>query len=197
MGTSIQSMRKLESLKTQLLPSHMAAIIELKAGSQMQIIMNRIPYMPAGPFVEFSLKPDQDIGGQQRYQSSYRPSSAEPHWNPPEKFLFIVADLTSAKIVIMALDYNQIRTPKEIGIGVLNLKDIGEKRVEKKVKIYSEETGECQGEIELFVSTMKAIKAANIREDYIYQYQRWQPVIDWGKLTFYYVIKVESETFSI
>lgn len=50
----------------------------------------------------------------------------------------------------------------------------------KKIKLYSQETGDSVGEVDILVTSMKARKAANIKEDSIYQYQRWQPGIGWG-----------------
>ena len=69
-----------------------------------------------------------------------------------------------AKIIIMALNFNSTPKPEEIGIGVLTMRDVSEKRSEKKVKLYSQETGEFVGEVDLLISSMKANKAANIKE---------------------------------
>lgn len=138
-----------------------------------------------------------------------RPCNGNPHWNPPEKFQFVINDCDEAKIIMVALNFNSTPNPEEIGIGVVSVQDINEKRAEKRTKLYSQETGECVGEVDLLVSSMKAEKATNIKEvktikiesiyrllplfiyhvfllvqDSIYQYQRWQPGIGWGMLTF-------------
>ena len=64
----------------------------------------------------------------------------------------------------MALNFNSTPKPEEIGIGVLTVQDINEKRAEKKAKLYSQETGDFVGEVDILVSSMKAKKAANIKE---------------------------------
>ena len=64
----------------------------------------------------------------------------------------------------MALNFNSTPKPEEIGIGVLAVQDINEMRTEKKAKLYSQETGDFVGEVDILVSSMKAKKAANIKE---------------------------------
>ena len=64
----------------------------------------------------------------------------------------------------MALNFNSTPRPEEIGIGVWTVQDINETRGEKKIKLYSQETGDSVGEVDILVTSMKARKAANIKE---------------------------------
>lgn len=178
-GENVASMEKLVSLKERLLPNSRAITVELRSCRDLKRIPAQL-FRANGPYIEFYVKPDQKIAGVQRYRSSHRPCNGNPHWNPPEKFQFLIDDCEEAKIILVAFNFNSTTKPEEIGIGVLTVQDVNEKRAEKKAKLYSQETGEFVGEVDLLISSMKAKKAANIKEDSIYQYQRWQPGIGWG-----------------
>merc|ERR550537_1673588 len=99
-GENVVSMEKLASLRESLLPNSRAITVELKSCRDLK----RIPavlFRANGPYIEFYVKPDQKVAGKQRYHSSHRPCSGNPHWSPPEKFHFLIDDFNEAKIIIV------------------------------------------------------------------------------------------------
>jgi hypothetical protein len=178
-GNNLASGRRIDALKEKLLPSHRVVVVELKGANELKSVRAKL-FRANGPFFEISIRPEQELTGDQTYRSSHRPPTTEPRWEPPEKFEFVVTDLTDAKIIIGAWNFNSTRSPDEIGINILELKDVTETKTEKKLKIYSSDTGDFVGLVDLNVYSMDARKAASIVAQIVYEYQRWKPVQGWG-----------------
>ena len=63
--------------------------------------------------------------------------------------------MTDAKMVITAMNFNSTKNPEEIGVGVFFVTEATENKTEKKVKLYSEDTGAVVGEVDLNIYIMR------------------------------------------
>ena len=52
------------------------------------------------PLFEFKVRPADKKAGEQLQRSTYKPSTLDPIWEPPEKFQFIVSTPKNARIII-------------------------------------------------------------------------------------------------
>jgi len=178
-ANNLESGKRVDNLKEQLLPSHRVVVIDLKGSDELKRLPAKI-FHANGPYFEISIRPEQGLVKDQTYRSSHRPPTSQPRWEPPERFEYIITDPTDVKFLITAWNFNSTEHPDEIGVGLLEMKDVTETKSAKKIKLYSSDTGEFVGLVELVVQSVDARKAASVEVQLVYEYQRWNPVQQWG-----------------
>ncbi|KAJ1442120.1 hypothetical protein B484DRAFT_79496 [Ochromonadaceae sp. CCMP2298] len=57
-------------------------------------------------FVEFRLRPEDEMTGEQRQTSSIRPATVRPEWTPPESFQFVVLDMKKSRVLLSVYHHN-------------------------------------------------------------------------------------------
>jgi hypothetical protein len=181
-NNNLESEKKIRALRKQFSDTDKVIIVELKEASRLKVIEAKL-FRANGPYFEISLKPTQTLIGEQSYKSSHRPPTDNPQWNPFEMFHFLILDRENqpnVKLLFTAWNFNSTPQPEELGVGVLDLKDVSETRVEKKISIYDEGNGTHVGDVDIFYSMMGAKEAASMEDQIYYEYQSWKPVIEWG-----------------
>lgn len=104
---------------------------------------------------------------------------------PPERFQFVLSKPTDARILISVYHFNQIDPKKStpLGDGILKVKDIPVDQTLPHpliVKLRSPETGKAVGEADITVKLFTVDEASAFQEHIVYEFQRWQPIIEWG-----------------
>lgn len=144
----------------------------------------------ADAFVELKMIPDDITGGDQLQRTSNKPNTLTPKWIPPERFQFICNNKDTSKIILSMYSFHIKVDRVQLGDAILTLKDLPVKlegdfnddarRCEKQLKIIDSSTGRQQGIITVSVEILTCEEAVSIREDVVFEYQRWQPAVLWG-----------------
>lgn len=104
---------------------------------------------------------------------------------PPERFQCILSKPEDARVLISIYHFNQ-HDPKNstpLGDGILKVKDVPTGQslpFPLIVKLKSPETGKAAGEADITVQLFTVDEASSFQEHIVYEFQRWQPIIDWG-----------------
>eukprot|EP01039_Chlorochromonas_danica_P008065 gene8065-8895_t len=133
------------------------------------------------PFVSFTVVPGDNAAGPQKQQSSVKPSTRNPKWEPPERFQFILSKPLESKIVISVYHYlpGNPKNSLPLGDGTLRMRDVGSGG-EKVVKLKQPSDGRSAGEAYLLVTLQSVEEAASVQEHIVYEFQRWRPLGQWG-----------------
>jgi hypothetical protein len=137
------------------------------------------------PYVEIKMMPNDPVAGSQQQASEVKPQTLNPKWMPAERFQFVLSKPNDARILISVYHFNQSDPKKStpLGDGILKVKDIpsGNKLPHPfMVKLRSPETGKAVGEADVTVQLFTVDEASAFQEHIVYEFQRWQPIIEWG-----------------
>eukprot|EP01038_Epipyxis_sp_PR26KG_P008953 gene8953-12074_t len=175
----------LDEIGSRLNPETKIVIVRLASLSDLPIGNSYSQVTDA--FVEMKLLPSDTVAGNQKQLSSIKPSSLSPKWEPPERFQFIVSKVNDAKVIVSVYHYNQNRPSESepLGDAVIKLKDlfasIGQSKPNRgKYKLVNPQNGKNKGEVELDITFLSVAEAASVQEHTVYEFERWQPVIEWG-----------------
>lgn len=135
-------------------------------------------------FVEVKLQPQDNLAGDQLQHTSARPmvlASSGVHWEPAERFQFIVNDAQKSRILVSVFDFSGSE-PVPMGDAVIPLRDmtITSGNVTKKLRLLSPSTGKTTGEVEIELEPTTLFYAKTTKMEAVFEYQRWQPGIEWG-----------------
>jgi len=132
------------------------------------------PISGCDPYVVFKLNG-------QTFTSSHKTRTLNPKWDPSESFKFIIRNKETDRLIISVYDFNSLHKDIPIGDAVLRLKDSTSEIVKTNLKLLNPETGKTLGSIISLETNVSAkIDAFNELEQKVYEYQRWQAIIDWG-----------------
>jgi hypothetical protein len=76
--------------------------------------------------------------------------------------------------------YSDAVTDIALGDAVLNIKDVTSTNTNHILKLVNPQSGKFQGEVELEAVLMEAAKANSIQQHIVFEYQRYQPIVNWG-----------------
>lgn len=179
----------LKKLLPQIEESALVYIVRLKSINGLQPPAGNLSGL-ADPFAELKLTPPDAVALDQLQRSSFKPSTLNPKWVPPERFQFCTSNSDLAKIIISVYSYRGHREPLPIGDAVLSLKELNIKVdgeynhdsrcTNRKLKLIDPSSGKLQGEVDVEIELLTVNEAVSIQDHIIYEYQRWQPVVLWG-----------------
>jgi len=134
----------------------------------------------AEPYVEMRLSPPDSIAGEQIKITSKRPQTILPEWDPPEKFQFVVSNISKSKVVLSVFSFNGTSDPTPLGDGALPVKDLTEESQELKVKLMDPNSGKPGGICTVHVLLRSVEDVGNEEEHTVFQYQTWGSISGWS-----------------
>lgn len=176
----------IEDLRVTVPDNALVVIVRLKECSSL--LQSAQTTALSGPYVETKLVPSEDIVGDQLQRSSFKPDTYNPRWEPAERFQFVISDekeLKNIKIRFSVYCFRPTSDPNPLGdvsypLTSLNVSSAAAESV--KLKLTHPVTGKAEGEIEFDIVCSTVQRAKSVREQAIFEYQRWVPTASpqWG-----------------
>mmetsp|Transcript_20396 Transcript_20396/g.29297 ORF Transcript_20396/g.29297 Transcript_20396/m.29297 type:complete len:635 (-) Transcript_20396:72-1976(-) len=148
------------------------------------------------PFVEISVSPPDRSLGDQRQKTPYKPNAINPKWFPASRFIVAVtsmasriqlavysqgSELNGGLISCVFVDSELAAESIPLGTAFIQVAEIVNSRGPILLPLLdTQNLSDTGAKLEVMINRMDISQALSERQDVVYEYQRWQPILEWG-----------------